>query len=156
MYSQWSACIFILLYLWKLLVLYLRFWIKVLTTTIDVHSADISTDTLFHYCTYTNLACFAGAGGTINLACFAGATTIDAIYSSRYIYRLTHRSIIVLLRINVYGTCESKCFTRMRVIYDHVRDMYLQWSACIYCTLTCIVSYKQFCDKFLNLYIIHI
>ena len=42
------------------------------------------------------------------------------------IYRLTHRSIIVLLRINVYGTCQNICFTRMRVFYDHVRDMYVQ------------------------------
>ena len=42
------------------------------------------------------------------------------------IYRLTHRSIIVLVRIYVYGTCQNIRVTRMRVFYDHVRDMYLQ------------------------------
>ena len=64
------------------------------------------------------------SSGRLTHCSIAGATTIDAAYSSRYIYiyRLTHRSTIVLVKTNVYGTCKNICFTRMRVFYDHVRD----------------------------------
>ena len=64
------------------------------------------------------------SSGRLTHCSIAGATTIDATYSIIYIYiyTLTHRSIIVLVKTNVYGTCKNICFTRMRVFYDHVRD----------------------------------
>ena len=64
------------------------------------------------------------SSGRLTHCSIAGATTIDAAYSIRYIYiyRLTHRSTIVLVKTNVYGTCQNIRVTRMRVFYDHVRD----------------------------------
>ena len=126
----------IYLYLWKLLVLYLRYWIKVLTTTIDVHTADISTDTLFHYCTCTNLACFAGAGGTINLACFAGATTIDVHLTDSY--RLTHCSIVVF------------SYTAVLIkTYIYICNP-IKLNDIIYCVATLDIS--KFCNKWFNVF----
>ena len=62
------------------------------------------------------------SSGRLTHCSIAGATTTDATYSIRYIYRLTHRSTIVLVKTNVYGTCQNIRVTRMRVFYDHVRD----------------------------------